>query len=574
MPAVISVLVSFVWTRDVLRDQAVASSAESLSAANLFVSNHVKNMVYVMNFIQFDDEVGYATRALSEADPTTSQAQLLEYKQKINKTMDTVLNSLEKMYLTVLMPNGNYVATYSTYQFDPRQFMSEEWFSRMNALSGYDVLWLGAQKNYVSSLGKPYLLTVAKPLRSGALTYGYIIVSIEMDSLQQLFNQYGASREMMLVNKDGTIEVHTDYNRIGTKFAYADRIPADGAYSLFKIGNENMILQKMSLTSNWWLVSLTPYKEEIRKIEGIRRTDLMIESFFLIVFIIVLLFLVSRFTRPIAQLVQTALKIETGRLNERAAVRGEDEVGRLGHVFNRMLDQIERMMELNRVEQELKRKAELAMLQAQINPHFLFNILNSIRLKMMMKGDQENAGLLGSLSSLLRMTISRTDEFVPLHEEVEVNRHYVELVNARHTEPIELKLSLASDTLMRKVPRFLLQPLIENSYLHGFKQKGGTVWISSRIEGESLILEIEDDGRGIPEDRLKELRLRWFAGLSPQIVGDRRRGMSGIGIQNVYERLKLIYRDDFEFVIDSEPGKGTRLRLRLPNKPEGGNENV
>ena len=249
------------------------------------------------------------------------------------------------------------------------------------------------------------------------------------------------------------------------------------------------------LTPEWQLVNMSPYKAAAQKIESFRKTDFLIQLFFLILFAVVLLYMVRTLTKPIARLVQTVVRIESGQLGERSNISGGDEVGRLGYVFDRMIDRIELMLDENRREQELKRKAELAMLQAQINPHFLFNVLNSIRLKIMMKGDSENAELISSLSSLLRMTINRNNEYISLHEEIEINEHYIRLLNSRHGDRVNLRISAASDTLLFEIPRFLLQPLIENAYIHGLKSKAGEITIASRIcEDGRLQVEVKRFG--------------------------------------------------------------------------------
>src|SRR5690606_5826160 len=150
--------------------------------------------------------------------------------------------------------------------------------------------------------------------------------------------------------------------------------------------------------------------------------------------------LISRLTKPMQRLGRVAAQVESGRLEVRSHIRGSDEIGQLGRSFDQMLDRVAAMIEQIRTEQTLKRKAELDMLQAQINPHFLFNVLNSIRMRIMMKGDADSAALISSLAALLRMTINRSNELIPLREEADTVVHYVRLMNFRHNEQIQLEV--------------------------------------------------------------------------------------------------------------------------------------
>lgn len=224
------------------------------------------------------------------------------------------------------------------------------------------------------------------------------------------------------------------------------------------------------------------------------------------------------------------------------------------------------MIEQIQLEQELKRQAELALLQAQIHPHFLFNVLGSIRVKLLMKGDAENAELVGSLSSLLRAAISNSQEFVTLHTEIQTAKQYIELMNIAIRHPINTVIDMNVD-LMLTVPRFILQPVIENAYKHGFTHQGGTISIQVTKTKHSLRIVIEDNGFGMETEALillqERLQLKKWQ-IIEQFTHHEQPKSSGIGLSNVYERLKLIYGDQFAMNIRSEPQQGTSVELIIP----------
>ncbi|TDG00095.1 cache domain-containing sensor histidine kinase [Paenibacillus piri] len=575
LPSLVSMNVSNLFTRGVVRTQVTENSQEAMRIVNQFISEQVKNMIYVMNFVQFDEELQLSIRELGRVNASSAQGDVLAYKKTISKRLDTVINSLGHLYVTVLLPNQQYVASYTTFAFDPTSFFEKSWFRDLEQVTGYNVKWVGAEPNYdLQAAEKPYLLTVAKPLRTNSATYGYVVVSLEMDEIQKLLGQYKANELMVIIDRQGRIVVDPNYDNIGTAFPYFDRLPTDESVSFLEVAGEEYIMLSEQLTPEWKLVSMSPYKEAAQKIESFRRVDFLIQLLFLVLFAVIVLYIVRTLTQPIARLVQTVVRIESGQLSERSNISGEDEVGRLGYVFDRMIDRIERMIEENRREQELKRKAELAMLQAQINPHFLFNVLNSIRLKIMMKGDEDNAELISSLSSLLRMTINRNNEFIPLHEEIEINKHYIRLLNSRHGDRVVLRVQAASDTLMLEVPRFILQPLIENAYIHGLKSKSGEIVIATRrCEDGRLQVEVRDSGIGMPEERLAALRAD-LESFRRADADDGKKSLSGIGISNVFERLQLIYGDRFDYEIESEPDRGVRIVLRFPDRTKEAGQDV
>lgn len=183
-----------------------------------------------------------------------------------------------------------------------------------------------------------------------------------------------------------------------------------------------------------------------------------------------------------------------------------------------------------------------------------------------MKGDEENAELVGSLSSLLRTTLSSQQEFVPLLTELEITQQYMDLMNFSLRHQIESTIEIKDELHMETVPRFILQPIIENCYKHGFSKRGGFISIRVEKTREALHISIEDDGAGMTVEALERVNDR----LQPskrEIMERyaRNEGTSaGIGLTNVYERLKLIYDDQFQMKLESEYQVGTKVVFVLP----------
>ncbi|WP_168735370.1 cache domain-containing sensor histidine kinase [Cohnella fermenti] len=573
LPAVFTLIAGDYLTQRIVRAQVVDNENKSLELTDVYISSLLDNMIRVSNGIMFDTDINLALKEmwqryrLGQSDP----AQDTYDTKNIGYILSSIANTMEPVYVTILTSQGRYFTNYqfNLYGgFNPSEFLDMAWMKQIEELPAFDIGWVGLVDQYTAGSvdAEPYLLTMARNLRlaSSRESYAYIIMSIEPAALGEIFKHDVGRQDTVLIDREGRILVSKDRSAIGQQFVFRDEVDkADKPLSVRYDGEEFLLSRHDLNYGGYRVVSLRPYKEAVDQIHSVSRLSFLIQIGAVAIFLVLFLYMVRQFTKPVVKLGETAISVEAGDLSVRSGVRGRDEIGRLGKLFDQMLERIERMIEEVKDEQALKRKAELAMLQAQINPHFLFNILNSIRLRILMKGDEENAELLSSLSGLLRMTIRRDEEFTALHGELEMLRRYIELLNFRQQEKVELVIDAASDTLHLKLPRFLLQPVIENAYIHGLRQERGTIEIKAMRTGEELLLTIADNGVGMSEKKLEKMRseFRDLGGALPEEGAGR---LSGIGLSNVFERLQLIYGDRFRLTLDSRQGQGTRIAIAIP----------
>lgn len=574
VPVLFTLFATRYLTRDVLREQAATNVADSLGVVDRYATNLVNKMIYITNYLQFDADISAIVRenwnAYKAGSPMDVVSQVANVKKMALK-LEAISFPNERMHMSIVMPNGNFYTNYPTTEYDPRSFEREAWYPELSGRSGYDAFWIGIHANYLQydKTENPYVITIARQIRNhnGELL-ATIIVSLGEKHVSQVFSSNVSKQDISLIDSKGTVLSHRDVERIGKPVSYLHLMPAEGQSAMATIEGETSLLFRHKLAyADWELVSTVPYDDAVGKVTNVQRTNLIVQLVSLTAFLAILITLMSRLTQPMIRLGRVAAQVESGKLEVRSNISGSDEIGRLGRSFDQMLDRIGEMIVQVREEQTLKRKAELEMLQAQINPHFLFNVLNSIRMRIMMKGDEENAALISSLAVLLRMTINRSNELIPLREEADTVLHYVKLMNFRHNETIELDVSLSPESLPVTVPRFFMQPLIENAFLHGLEHNKGTIRIMAWLSGEQLLVRIEDDGKGMDAERLGELREKL-----DRPSGDTSRSgaeLTGIGVKNVVDRMKLLYGADFSVHIDSKPGAGTRFTLHIPAKRKG-----
>lgn len=581
LPAFITLTLYNMLTKDAVKEEAVVQSRQKLQLVDGYVTNLFDYMLYITNSVQNDPEITSVLKEIENGKtyegPNGEYDRFLDQTKIISK-IDNMTIYGDKAYVTILLKNGSKFTNYNISEYDPAGLLDEPWFGELDSLRGLQSLWIGTSPTVfpIERVNSPYQISMGRTLRAGVRPYGYVFVTIMEKKVSDIFNRVSGGQETMLLDKNGSILSHLDKERIGQSFSQLGDSELASRSEIVNVGEDSYILtgQRQTLTG-WELVSLTPYKQAVFKLNSIFNRVAMLQLVSFVVFVLLLVYLLGNFTRPLVRLGKMAETVQRGNLEIRSNIRGSDEIGYLGQSFDLMLDRVKEMIAEVTATQSRKRKAELAMLQAQINPHFLFNVLNSIRMKVMRGGDLDSAEMISSLSKLLRMTILQKKDTIPLHEELSIVTDYVQLMNMRQKERAELRLDPSPDTLMYRVPRFFLQPFIENALIHGLSQRSGTIVISSWSTAQEIYIRVEDSGKGMDAQSLAELREKLEAG-GEVSKGDNDSGgrLSGIGLANVCERMRMTYGESFRIEIESDPDSGTRITMNIPKLMEEGKKDV
>lgn len=269
-----------------------------------------------------------------------------------------------------------------------------------------------------------------------------------------------------------------------------------------------------------------------------------------------------RMLRKNLRIIENGMRqFEKGDYMKRLSPSSYDEIGLLILQFNHMGVKISELNELTRKEQEEKEKLQYLIMEAQINPHFLYNTLGSLKWLAYEKGQEEIAKLADAIINLLRFTVKHTNKRIPLHEEIDYIRYYIYIQKARYEETFIAQISITKEAEDFLITGFILQPFIENSILHGLdnSKKDGRIQISGEVKKDELCLLIQDNGIGMTQEKLKELQ-----GKLEENQTEQSKGFNGVGIANVIVRMKMIYGKAFQYQIESKVGQGTEVRLRIP----------
>ncbi|WP_106496516.1 sensor histidine kinase [Lentibacillus sp. Marseille-P4043] len=269
-------------------------------------------------------------------------------------------------------------------------------------------------------------------------------------------------------------------------------------------------------------------------------------------------------TRPLNTLSRAATEVSEGNLvGEPINIRSNDELEFLGDTFNSMRSNIHELIEEIKDQSELDRllkDMELKHLQSQINPHFLFNTLNTLSKMAYLEDAKSTSSLIDSVATLLRYNLGEIDSSVTLADEVKGVQDYFHIQKTRFSERIQFNMNIDETCLSIQVPRLTLQPLVENAFIHGIEEKeeGGTINLAIFQHECQVVVEISDDGVGMNQSKVEQLMT--LAKQQDVHVGH----LTGIGLTNVIRRLQLFYQKSHVVDIQSEPDKGTAISLLLP----------
>jgi two-component system sensor histidine kinase YesM len=288
------------------------------------------------------------------------------------------------------------------------------------------------------------------------------------------------------------------------------------------------------------------------------KTQRFFTSVFVVSIVIILIFSIfmsHMLTKPVKLLFDACKRIESGDLSFRVAVHTDDEMGQLGRTFNLVMDQISANLERELVEQKRQNELKLEILRSQINPHFLYNTLDSIKFLANLQEIHNIASMCSSLINLLKYNLS-SSTLASLGEEVESVGNYIGLQKYRYGDIFEFKTEIAKETERCEVSRFILQPLVENCLIHGIddRESGGKITIRSGINGDLLCLEVVNNGKYMDEETLEKVN----RGMEQD------KPFSSIGINNIRERIRLQFGERATLVYSGGEGVETAAYLRFP----------
>lgn len=402
---------------------------------------------------------------------------------------------------------------------------------------------------------------------------GVILINLNMNKITEICNSFQEKQEnfICIINDKGELVYEQQNGR--ERFAFDEKEnrqelntalgkTKESCFRLNYRGEKYLVTRTDMKTTGWTLVSMVPYKSVMAETMAISGGMILAVAITLIVTLLLLNRILTGVVKPLKKLEKYMVQVNPDNMDQRMEILTDDEIGHLSMKFNQMMDRIRNLKEQVIEEQEDKRKYELQALQAQINPHFLYNTLDSI-IWMAETNDSNIVAMTEALAKLFRISLNKGNEEISLEREVEHVKNYLIIQSMRYADKFTYEISAEPGVERCRTIKLILQPIVENCIYHGIKKKRGTGKITIRAyrREQNLIIEVSDDGCGMPEEICRKI-------LSDEIESENISG-SGIGVKNVNERIQLRFGKKYGLSYSSEEGVGTTVTYVLPYN-EGG----
>lgn len=504
------------------------------------------------------------------AELRTSEAKKLEFHNSISPVSLGILNS--KKFISLINIFGKNGVSYKSQAYTTELFNDyrscRDYLSRigMKGLS----LWYGSEYFNVFN-NRRYNLMNIKIIRdiNSLKELGLLVVSVDEAYLRSIFETKG--NKSFIADSTGKVISHTDAGGINLNINgedYYKRIIGEekttGSF-LYEIQDKKFLVSYSAIeVLGGYLINLIDYSEILKESSKIRNLTFLMIFFCLTLAILMSLIIIRNLTKPIFRLKAVMAAVENGNLNIRFEKRNNDEISLLGDNFNKMLDRINNYIKEVKLQEKLKKDSELKLMQAQINPHMLYNTLDSLQ-DSIEDGDIARVGrVAGALSRFFKISLSKGTMFIPVWQELEHVRSYIEIQKLCSARKITLNSLIEKELLNFRIIKHTFQPLVENSIMHGFKgyQDNGIITISACSEPDGNIsFIVEDNGMGLLDQEVESINN--YLETNSITMEDTNKPF---GIKNVNDRIKNFYGENSGIRIESEFGCYTRIYVRITGK--------
>ncbi|MCI6997816.1 MAG: sensor histidine kinase [Eubacterium sp.] len=558
--AVITVtVISLNFTRSSIFENTVTYNRQLTGQVNADIDSYISYMENISSMLAENLDVKkYLFGNGKEADE--AGVQLLSQ-------FSTVLSSREDIYnLGILQKNGKALLNKGKSRLNTYVDMEkQEWYGK--AVENKASFYLSsAHVQHIIQGERPWVITLSRYIPDSMDKEGGVLfVDLNYSAIRKLCDDSSVGKKgyIFILDEDGNIVYHPQqqqlYNELQTEYIDEVMNCQTDVLNMGEGESARLYTISRSATTGWTVVSCSYTAELLKKSEEAQKIYMLMAIVLVAIALLISSFMAKSITQPILKLQSSMALIQEGDFRAgNVEVESRNEIGSLTETFNVMTLRIQELMEQNINEQKAKRKSEMKALQSQINPHFLYNTLDSI-IWMAESGKNEEVVLMtASLARLLRQNISNEEEEISIFEEVEYCRNYLTIQKMRYKDKLEFRIDVASEITSCQIIKLVLQPLIENAIYHGlkYKESKGLLELIGYAAGEDIIFEIRDNGVGMDEETLNHIFERHTVNYRS----------NGVGVYNVERRIKLTYGQDYGITYKSRPGEGTVARVCIPKE--------
>ncbi|MFS1514335.1 sensor histidine kinase [Chengkuizengella sp. SCS-71B] len=492
-----------------------------------------------------------------------------EYVEAYNSYLRRVLNSSYTPIYTLVKEITIYVDNPTLLYSGGVEFISPEvekteWYKRIKK-SNYSTPILIRTE---SSFGEKDIFSIVRRMdyyRDQNHVEKVLKIDLRPKAIEQIFSNLNVDGDLYLIEKSKrSVEYTTNSNMEwrNTEIIYDQIDLPKGTIVIEKDFSDDILL------GQWNVIAEIPDIEVFQEVKESSNFVILLACLIIILPTLVIVWITRSFTVRLMLILKHINKVTTQNFEIIPDIKARDEIGQLSIQFNRMTLTIKSLIDdvykadIQKKNLELQqRQAQLNALHSQINPHFLFNALETIRMRSLMKGENETANIIQSMAKMLRTSLVWKMDKVTVKQELELIYCFLEIQKYRFEQKLDYHIQIDSAAYDCTIPKMTYLTFIENASIHGIEplKHGGRIDLKISIEENVLVYYLQDNGVGMKEEKLSQLNQYMH---SKKDMGDR------VGIQNVIYRLKLYYEEQFEMLIDSEEGNGTTIQIRLPIEKE------
>ena len=554
---VFAYVIFFLKTSEILLTHAKSSTWNGINQAAEFINYKLSGSKDTSSIIYLDDEFGTLVNQFTKEEEDFSKYTV--YNQLTKKL--TAVSMGRDNYSVRLYVNGSTITpNYSSKIKDLSEIENEIWYEEFVEERG-SIIWIPTYDyDYGYPMGKQTIVSLARDVYQNGRRYGVVVVDILERTIFDILKEVSLTKKgsVTIVDSNGLIISSIDREIIGGSYTEQHLLPEiissiKGEIKVDVDKTSSMMFYRKIPNTDWNLVVTIPMSEIIQETTSLTQFMIMILVIIVIITSFISLKISNNVTHRLEKLSKNMLRIQNDEWDIDKTVDSGDEIGDLQRSFAYMVENMQILIN-DKYQSEIDiKQAELRALQAQINPHFLYNILDMINWMAMKHGADDINYIVAKLAKFFRLSLQSGKEMVRVEDEIEHIMLYIDIQNKRFKNDIKTIINIDETILPYQTIKLILQPLIENAIIHGImesKLKSGVVKITGYLEGKDIIIDIEDDGIGMSQNLIDSI-------LNTSVNGS-------YGVRNVNERIKLKFGPQYGLVYESEIDKGTRVRVSFP----------
>ncbi|MCM3746908.1 sensor histidine kinase [Paenibacillus pasadenensis] len=554
------------WISYSLSEDAVLTNSEDymeevIQQVGQNIQSYIDSMENISLLIFTSKDVKYY---ISD-NPFISREEVHTYEKNISSLFQSLMYMRKDIAsIMVFGYNGRNVSDRKQMILNPNvQLEDQEWYQGATLAGGKSFISSPHVQNVVEG-DYQWVVSLSRELKnSSSLSgQGIALVNLKLNVINEICRgvKLGSKGYVFIVDGQGNVVYHPQqqllYSNLRTE--PIGRVMSSGENSfVVEDGDSKKIYSVQDSNFGWKIVGVAYQNELIANRDQMRNSFLLWAAAALAVTILISFLLTHRITRPIRRLQSVMRQVERGNFQVRAEVEKTSEIGQLGRAFNMMVGQTQRLMDERIQTEETKRRTELRLLQSQINPHFLYNTLDSIIWMAEQQKHEEVVRMTSALAKLFRASIAKDDELVSIRIEQEHIASYLQIQKMRYRDKLDYRIDIPRELHLYRTPRILLQPFVENAIYHGIKNlpESGMITITAEQSEDHILFRVSDNGQGMSEEALQLLMS------SAARDND---GRDHIGVSNVNERISLTFGPAYGVSMESELGEGTTVTIKIP----------